>query len=49
LYLIHVLEAVLDKHPSALDNVSAVKKHYNAVRSLPNIAKWIASRPVTPM
>ena len=49
LYLMSVLDWVLEKHSSVLDKVPAVKKHYDAVRGLPNVAKWIASRPVTPM
>jgi glutathione S-transferase len=49
LFLISILEWLGDKKSAAFEHFPALKKHDETVRALPNIAKWLQSRPVTAM
>ena len=45
---VHVTDYLKAETPNVLDNFPALKKHDEAVKSLPNIANWIKERPETP-
>jgi glutathione S-transferase len=45
LHMINVLEWLGDKKETALENFRLVRALDNKVRSIPNIAAWIAKRP----
>ena len=49
LYLVIVLDSLLDKKEKILSIFPAIKKADEKVRALPKIATWIAKRPVTVM
>lgn len=47
LFLVTVVEWLGDKKQSAIDHFPALKKQDETVRNVPNIAKWLQSRPDT--
>jgi len=49
IFFMNVLERLGDKNQDVLKNFQALKKHNEMLRALPNIAKWLESRPVTAM
>lgn len=49
LYLFCVLEWLGDKREAVLENFKNVKAHEQKIKSIPNIAAWLAKRPKTDM
>lgn len=49
LYLVYIVETLIsnDVIKQSLENYPELKKHYETIRTLPNIDKWLKSRPVT--
>ena len=49
LFVMHITELLSrdEKIKQSLDNFQELKKHYEKIRAIPNIEKWLKSRPVT--
>jgi hypothetical protein len=43
-----VIEWLEDKRDAVFSSYPLLKIHYETIRSLPNIAKWLETRPATP-
>ncbi len=49
LYFTTILDYIGDKKATLLESFPAIKAHDEKIRNLPNIAKWIETRPKTAM
>lgn len=47
LYLHVLIDWFIGNHPTLLDNLAHVKANREMVSSVPNIANWLKTRPVT--
>jgi len=43
------IDKTYDQQPNVFKHYPAIEKHHNLIKSVPNVAKWLASRPVTSM
>ena len=47
LYLFNTIDRLGDSKHVAFEHNPTIEKHFNAIGNIPNIAKWLAKRPVT--
>ncbi len=49
LELFDMIDKAAPHHSIIFQNYPLIEKHFNLVKNIPNIAKWLSARPVTSM